>query len=99
MKTIQQRLQSRISRRSTAIRHVEADVALLKRQRQTARDLDMGFLTDGTVENINDTLYDARILIKGLADDQRLDKQLKNVLGNELWRERQVVKGHSFLMV
>lgn len=71
MKTIHQRLQSRISHRRNAIRVVETDVAIMSRRR--SEFLEAGF-------DMTETFHGARRLIRELAADQKLDKQLANVL-------------------
>lgn len=79
MKTIQQRLQSRISKRRNAIRKVESDVSLLVSEGRAMRALDYdrddyGYI--GVVESIREGKH----LIRHLADDQKLDKRIKNVI-------------------
>lgn len=80
MKTITQRLQSRISKRRNAIRCIEEDVAILKIQRHATRELDLGDFGANIIANLNETLRDAREFVKNLADDQKLDKRLKNIV-------------------
>ena len=80
MKTITQRLQSRISKRRNVIRQVEQDVAVLKTQRHMIRELNLGDYGYSVVANLNETLRDAREFVKNLADDQKLDKRLKNIV-------------------
>lgn len=79
MKTIEQRLQSRISKRRNFIRTIEQDVAMLKSRRKAIRDLDLGF--DSVVYSLSNDIFGGKVLIRQLADDQRLDKRLKVLVG------------------
>lgn len=83
MKTIQQRLQSRISRRRNFIRYEEEVLATMKQQRRNVRNCSdlfgVKFPTDDLIEKINGV----RDELKGLADDQRLDKRIKQVLSEQ----------------
>lgn len=80
MKTIPQRLQSRISKRRNLIRHVENDVAVMKTQRHTIRSLDIGPEAYGILCDLGFGISDGRKLVSELADDQKLDKQLSGML-------------------
>lgn len=83
MKSIHSRLQSRLSLRRNFIRLVEEDVAVLVAARRGLRDMgyDIG-------EHIYQSISNCRATIKSLADDQRLDKELKNIVvaDGRLWR-------------
>lgn len=78
MKTIHQRLQSRISKRRNFIHHCEVEVAIIKARRQAIADIDLGF--EEIVDNLSDQLGQARGIVRELAGDQKLDKQLLNTL-------------------
>lgn len=80
MKTIPQRLQSRISKRRNLIRHVENDVAVMKTQRHTIRSLDIGPDAYGIMSELGFGISNGRKLVSELADDQKLDKQLSFIL-------------------
>lgn len=77
--SIQRRLQSRISKRRNAIYRIEQDVALMVTNKRAMRDAgidrdDYGYT--GVVEGINEGKH----LIKYLASDQKLDKQLASIV-------------------
>ena len=55
------------------------DAAVVKAQRKVISELDdTAYMF--VVDSLNENLRDVRVLIAGLADDQRLDKQLKTLL-------------------
>lgn len=91
MKSIQQRLQSRISRRRNAIRAVEQDVSVMVTRKRAMRE--MGFTRDNEVMYIvNETITEARGIVKVMANDQRLDKQLASVVyGSDMNRLRRMI--------
>ena len=76
MKSIHSRLQSRLSLRRNFIHQVEEDVALLVNTRRLLR---VAFDMEGEAI-FRDQINYHRATIKALADDQRLDKQLKNIV-------------------
>lgn len=80
MKTLHQRLQSRISRRRNFIRREEDVLAALKQQRRNIRLAAslMGIEID--MDGINEEIDDLRGELRMLSDDQRLDKKLKSVI-------------------
>jgi translation initiation factor 2 alpha subunit (eIF-2alpha) len=78
MKTIDQRLQSRISKRRNFIRFMEEDVAYKKASRHAIRGLELDF--DHVIHSLNEKIHEERKTLKQLADDQKLDKQLKNIM-------------------
>lgn len=82
MKTIQQRLQSRISRRRNVIRECEEEVSMLVQQRRWLRE-------EGTGEEgadvrdfryLNAEVREAKQFIASMADNQKLDKQLAGIV-------------------
>ena len=81
-KTIEQRLQSRLSKRRNAIRRVEYDIEELQLKRALVRactrmyDYFPNFLGCSEVE-LNHKIKNLRDIAKDMADDQRLDKTLK----------------------
>lgn len=78
---IHSRLQSRISKRRNLIRQVETDVAVLKvRRREVAQIADSFSNGQEVLHAFNENLRDARRFVNELADDQRLDKRLKNMI-------------------
>ena len=77
-KTIEQRLQSRISRRRNFIRFMEDSVAGDKASRLVIKELDLGF--EHVADSLSKKIAESKRLISGLADDQRLDKALKNMV-------------------
>lgn len=79
MKTIQQRLQSRISLRRNSIRAVESSIQSLRQQRTFVRKMLDGESND-FLDGLSEELYMQRELVKALADDQKLDKALKNLV-------------------
>lgn len=81
MKTIDQRLQSRISKRRNFIRFMEEDVAYKKASRHAIRGLDLDFdHIPHVIHSLNEKIHEGRKTLKQLADDQKLDKQLKNIM-------------------
>lgn len=82
MKTLHQRLQSRISKRRNFIRAEEETLNTLKTQRIVCRKLlaDLSLEDSFGLSGLNEEIYTLRNELKGLADDQRLDKQLKNLI-------------------
>lgn len=80
MKTIQQRLQSRISKRRNAIRFIEEDIATAKATRAIAVGLASIFDSDVNITELNHEIYTNRQIVKAMADDQRLDKRIKQVI-------------------
>jgi hypothetical protein len=78
MKTIQQRLQSRIAKRRNFIRFVEDDMAGNKESRAAVRALDLGF--DHVCDSLTVKIAEQRRTIKILAEDQKLDKALSRIV-------------------
>lgn len=78
-KTIQQRLQSRIAKRRNLIRAVEEEVAMVSQQRRFMRE-DGALRDDPGYVFISNEAFEGRKFIKGLAADQKLDKQLSNLV-------------------
>ena len=85
MKSIHSRLQSRLSLRRNFIHQVEEDVAMLV---NTRRHLRAAFDMEGDADILRDQINYHRATIKALAEDQRLDKQLKNIVVSDerQWR-------------
>lgn len=91
MKTIQQRLQSRISKRRNFIRFVEEDIRELKAVRKGAYLLSelFGYEYDSEQRiHIDETIYKQRQIANRLAEDQKLDKRLKGIVGTINWTRR-----------
>jgi hypothetical protein len=78
MKTIQQRLQSRISKRRNFIRFVEENVADDKASRHAIRVLDLDF--DHVCESLSENIINGKKIIREAAADQKLDKQLAGIV-------------------
>lgn len=88
MKTLQQRLQSRISLRRNHIRMLEDSLAEVKAERQRLyAKLDLAPMQtdefDATLENVlflRQVERDGREVIKTVAQDQKLDKELHHLV-------------------
>jgi hypothetical protein len=86
MKTIESRLQSRISRRRNVIRDAEDEVSMLvQRRKWLQEDGDAPYAEHAFV---TDSVKEGRKFISTLADDQKLDKKLKIIVGAYSYNRR-----------
>lgn len=77
--SIQSRLQSRISKRRNTIRMIEEDVFELKNTRKVLDSI--GYDRDEEpLMSVREGIFQGRKLVNELAEDQRLDKALKNIV-------------------
>lgn len=95
MKSIQQRLQSRISLRRNHIRMLEDSLAEVKAERTRLNNsLSYSSILKTDVEYaetleqwmfLNEVVRDARKLIQAVGKDQKLDKDLHTLICRDMW--------------